>query len=84
MVKQYVEPLGTESAGWEIDILDKGTALQPSFTDRLGYLDKCLARGILVPERSILEGRYGTRADAQSHADAGLMIAEQTYPYVTD
>ena len=45
---------------------------QPTFVDRLGYLDKLLVRGLLLPERAVLEGRHGTLAEAETHGDTAL------------
>ena len=79
----YVSGLNTTSPGWEIEILDKGAGLQPTFVDRLAYLDKLLVRGILLPERSVLEGTHGTLAEAEAHGDVALANADLMHRYIT-
>ena len=50
----------------------------------LEYLDKLKVRGILVPERTGLEGQHGTLAEAEAHADVALTQADLTHRYVVD
>lgn len=82
-VAAFIQGLNQASPGWEIDILDKGAGLQPMFVSRLDYLDKLLVRGLLLPERSVLEGQHGTLAEAEAHADIGLNSADLVHRYVT-
>jgi hypothetical protein len=42
------------------------------FIDKLRYLDSCMMRGWLLPERTALEGQFGTKAEAGIHGDVGL------------
>lgn len=54
---------------WKIEILAADAGQQVGFQQRLSYLDSLLVRGSEFPERSILEGQYGTKAEAEAHAD---------------
>jgi len=54
---------------WDITLLSDLSARQPSFQDRLKYLDSLKLRGLLIPERACTEGKYGTRAESESHID---------------
>lgn len=54
---------------WDIKILSDLSPKQPSFQDRLKYLDSLKLRGLFVPERACTEGKYGTRAESESHID---------------
>jgi hypothetical protein len=58
---------------WQIEFLNAQSA-QADYTTRLMYLDKMKARSLKVTERSVFEGEFGTKADAESHSDAMLMI----------
>lgn len=82
-VARYVEGLNTDHHGWRIELLSDGTGRQPTFIDRLRYLDTMLCRAVLVPERAVLEGQHGTLAEAGTHADFALTSAELTHQYVT-
>lgn len=57
---------------WDVTLLSDLSARQPSFIDRLRYLDSLKIRGLILPERSCLEGQMGTLAEAQTHV--GLAI----------
>lgn len=61
---------------WKIEILEDKGSRQPGFTDRLNYLDKLLVRALLVPERSVLEGMFGTKAEAGVHADLAVTTVQ--------
>ncbi len=63
---------------WHIELLDDKGKKQASFNDRLKYLDAQKVRGIGFPERSILEGNFGTKAEAGVHGDLALQNIEAT------
>lgn len=54
---------------WKIDLMTADASAQSGFGARLSYLDSLIVRGAEFPERSILEGQYGTKAEAGEHAD---------------
>jgi hypothetical protein len=71
---EYVDQLNKEAmsknvTGWKIDILEDSGGRQPTFIQRLDYLDKLKVRGFGIPERAILEGNFGTKAEAGVHGD---------------
>lgn len=49
---------------------------QDGMIKNLEYDDRQLMRGYLKPERVALEARGGTRADAETHSDTGVLIDE--------
>lgn len=69
--------------GWKIEILSDASPKQFSFVPRLDYLDKLKARGLFLPERSILEGKFGTKADAGEHADLAITQMELDHRTLT-
>jgi hypothetical protein len=54
--------------GWRVELID-GSSAQGSFVERLRYLDTLKARGLGLTERSVFEGQFGTKAEAEAHAD---------------
>lgn len=78
-VASYVGELNQQQHGWSISILEDNGGRQPTFVERLVYLDKLICRALLVPERSVLEGQHGTLAEADSHADFALVSADLTH-----
>jgi hypothetical protein len=63
-------------AAWSIELMsDKGSA-KASFIDRQQYLDALKVRGLGLPERSVLEGVHGTKAEAEAHADFAITNME--------
>lgn len=69
----FTKDLETQSGeeAWKIEILSADSA-QGSFSTRLQYLDTLMVRGGEFPERAILEGQYGTKAEAGEHADFAI------------
>lgn len=68
---------------WELEILGDSTSRQPGFIERLAYLDKLKVRAMLLPERSILEGQYGTKAEAAEHINLAFTNAELIHRHLT-
>jgi len=62
---------------WHVDLLEDTGQKQSSFIDRLKYLDTLKVRGLLLPERAILEGQFGTKAEAGEHGDMMVTNMEQ-------
>ncbi len=63
---------------WSVELLDDKGKKQASFSDRLKYLDTQKVRGLGFPERAILEGSFGTKAEAGVHGDLALQNMEAT------
>lgn len=83
-VATRLDELNAETkGGWKIELLSD-VPKQYSFTNRLDYLDKVMVRGIHMPERSILEGTHGTKAEAGEHKTAALTNLELAAAFVTD
>ena len=57
---------------WEIELLTDSGSTSASFTDRQKYYDALKTRGFGFPERSILEGQFGTKAEAEAHGDFAI------------
>lgn len=82
-----------EASQWKIELLsDQGKGQQP-FTDRQKYLDVLKVRAFGFPERAVLEGQFGTKAEAEAHADMAvnnmearhaLLVSEHYNPKVVD
>lgn len=69
--------------GWKIEMLSDSSPKQYSFMPRLEQLDKLKARGLYIPERSVLEGKFGTKADAGVHADLAITQMELDHRQLT-
>ena len=82
-VAEYVEDLNKQAPGWKIELLSDNGARQPGFVDRENYLDKLLVRGMLMPERSLLEGQQGTKAEAGTHTELWMTLADLEHRRIT-
>ena len=84
-VASYVDQLnqGQQTQAWRIELLTGGGGQQPTFIDRLRYLDTLMVRGMLLPERSVLEGQFGTLAESAVQTDFALTNADLTHRHVT-
>ncbi len=82
-VASFASDLNRENAGWDISLLQDSGGRQPTFIDRLRYLDSLILRGLILPERIALEGQHGTLAEAGEHADLAMNNAELVHEQVT-
>jgi hypothetical protein len=77
--KTFIEGMvqaDTDAASWKVELLESRGGRAVQFTDRLRYLDSCKARAMHIPERAILEGQFGTKAEAQGHQDILTVLLE--------
>lgn len=86
-VPRYIEGLSAdlnESApdAWKIELITDGGTSQAAFIDRQMYLDKLFVRGLGLPERSVLEGQFGTKAEAGAHGDFGITNIELRHTFM--
>ena len=61
---------------WKIELMTADSSAQVGFQARLSYLDSLIVRAGGFPERSILEGQYGTKAEAEAHADFAVALMD--------
>lgn len=57
---------------WKIEIISAGGGA--SFEGRISYYDALKARAFGWPERSLLEGKFGTKAEAATHGEFALLM----------
>lgn len=61
---------------WVIELKgDEGKGATP-FVERMKYLDALKVRSLGLPERAVLEGQFGTKAEAEAHADFAITNIE--------
>lgn len=65
-------------SSWMVSFLEASTASNSlaSLTERQRYYDALMFRGWLRPERTGLEARHGSRADADRHSDTAITDSE--------
>jgi hypothetical protein len=66
-------------SAWSIDFLEAKAGHGDEFLGAARYYDSLKMRGWLVPERAGLEGQNGTKAEAETHGDVGIGVAEDTH-----
>jgi len=70
-VAEFVQELNradiTQLYTWQVELIETEGSGQAAFGDRLKYLDSLKIRGLILPERSMLEGMHGTKAEAGEH-----------------
>lgn len=71
-----------ENAGWKIELIsDKGVS-QAGFIDRQKYLDALKVRAFGLPERAVLEGQFGTKAESEAQADFAITVFEMRHQII--
>lgn len=68
---------------WEVIVVGDLVGVQRSdYLAVMQYYDGLLVRGAGVPERSVLEAQFGTRADAEQHTDSFLTILQARLDWI--
>ena len=76
-VTEFIEDVNKDAPlAWRIELISPGGNIQNTFIDRLKYLDALKVRAFGFPERAILEGQFGTKAEAGVHVDLAMVNAE--------
>jgi len=75
-VAQFVDELSKDSLAWKVEVLEDAGGRQPTFVDRLKYLDALKIRALALPERAVIEGEFGTKAEAGEHGDMAILQAQ--------
>jgi len=65
-----------KKSGWDLKMVESSSGVDP-FLARQQYLDALKMRGLFVPERTALEGQFGTKAESSEHADIAMLAIEQ-------
>lgn len=88
MVASYVDDLNSvggqfasEKRDWRVEIMSDNSAGAGSFDPRLRYLDSLKFRAYGLPERSGMEGQFGTKAEAGEHIDFALTHVETRHQF---
>lgn len=88
IIPRRIEDLPTDANGtirdaWSIDFLSDPVPRQSSFVEREKKLEADMVRGLIMPERAILEGQFGTKAEASSHADLAVTQRDLEHRHIT-
>lgn len=62
------------SNAWDIDRVSDPVSQESRFINRSKFLDTRILHHFLVPERSAVEGQFGTKAEAGTHGDLALQL----------
>lgn len=76
LIPRKVDPDTGEvmSGPWNVEHIAAGGGLQPNFIVREKYLDAMMLRAFGIPERTTTEGTFGTKAEAEAHADVAVIV----------
>ena len=75
--------LSATDSDWDIERFPN-EAMSSAFIEELMYQDKCLCRAFGIPERSVIEGMFSTRADAANASEFTLLRIQYLVKHVVD
>jgi hypothetical protein len=67
----------TKLSAWRLEFLSAPSGAGYEILASIRQLEANMARGWLVPERAILEGQFGTKAEAGEHGSIASVIANE-------
>ncbi len=62
--------------GWAVELLEASGQASTYLLEKARYLDVLKVRAYGFPERAILEGEFGTKAEAETHGDLAVVNIE--------
>lgn len=69
---------------WSINFLEPNGQHGNDLTGIMNSLDKWILRAYLVPERTVIEGEHGTKAESETHTDIVISSAEEVLESLVD
>lgn len=82
-LEEQVDALNADSPRqWKLEVMSGLIGVQGSMIERQKYLDSLMSRGVGLPERAILEGQFGTKAESEAQADFAITDIELTHAYI--
>lgn len=76
-VEGFLDTLNVNAPdAWKVELISATGISGTALTERQKYLDALKVRAFGVPERAILEGQFGTKAEAEAHADLAIVAME--------
>lgn len=75
-LESFVDDMNKDAVAWKIELISAQQSSAVAFIDRMKYLDALMVRGFGLPERAVLEGQFGTKAEAEAHADFAITNME--------
>lgn len=70
---------GGQNLSWVVENISDNGASSASYVDQERYYDILKVRGMMLPERMILEGEFGTKAEAVAHSESAVAGMEMRY-----
>lgn len=62
---------------WQFEFMETAAGHLGEFVEALKHYESLMLRGWIVPERAVVEGQFGTKAEAESHGDLMMTMAEE-------
>lgn len=82
-VDEMVDSMNKDSPqAWKIELVSDMSNARAHFIERQSYLDKLKVRAFGFPERAILEGEFGTKAEAVAHGDFAIANMQLLLDYI--
>lgn len=81
-VESMLDDMKEDSPLWKVDLVSSQGG-STEFTDRQRYHDSLKIRGVGLLERSVSEGQYGTKAEAEEHGNVSLMALQLKHEWAT-
>jgi len=69
---------------FKLEYISDLLARQGDFVTRQKYLDSLMVRAFMLPERAVLEGQFGTKAEAEAHSNLSLTAMEAMHDFLTE
>ncbi len=74
LMAKGVDP--SKITSWQVDFIEARNLHGTELKENLDKFEALICRGLLTPERAIIEGQNGTKAEAETHGDVAISVAQ--------
>ncbi|MDO4571138.1 MAG: hypothetical protein Q4D38_12185 [Planctomycetia bacterium] len=83
-VQQFLSSQGEGVPKWKIEKISDSGAASAEYIELMRYRDGQMVSGLMFPPNALLEGHYGTKAEAVVHAEAPIAAMEMRVRHLVE
>lgn len=81
-VQRFIDGANTESPSWSIELVESSANISTGLDTRLRYCDVLMVRAFGMTERMLQEGQFGTKAEAETHAEVAMTYIQMRLQHI--
>jgi hypothetical protein len=83
-VQRFIDGANTEHPVWKIELMESSANISTGLDTRLRYCDVLMVRAFGMTERMLQEGQFGTKAEAETHAEVAMTYIQMRLQHILE